>query len=185
MTFNLLRTETVNVLRYLPRFLAKDANFKAAQDAMSWEHERQRLNVIDMAKQAFVTSATWGLADWERIYALTPGSQDTEEYRREKLLTKIRSTRTATPEFMQQIVRTYGQGYVTEHNDQYVFYVYTNCKDPAALAEMKEQIMTYKPAHLGIITYLGYSWNGTITFNGSETYGASMTEWSDEHGIPG
>jgi hypothetical protein len=180
VTFELLRTTPVNVLRYLPDFLSKDPVFKLQQDTLSWEHEKARLEIIDITKQLFASSATWGLDDWERIYNLSYGSDDTYDYRRNKLLEKIRGARTSTVEAMNQIVQTYGSGYVEEHNALNYFNVYTTCKDSAMLQEMRKQILTYKPAHLGTNIYTGYSWNGHINFDGTYTYGSSNTEWSDE-----
>lgn len=180
MTFELLRTTPVNVLRYLPAFLPKDPVFKLQQDTLSWEHEKTRLEIIDITKQLFVSSATWGLEDWERIYKLSHGTDDTYDYRRNKLLEKIRGARTSTVEAMNQIVQTYGSGYVEEHNALNYFNVYTTCKDSAMLKELRKQILTYKPAHLGTNIYTGYSWNGHINFDGTYTYGSSNTEWSDE-----
>ena len=54
MIFNLLRTYKVDLLRYLPKFLANDKDFNATQTALSEEHERLRLLIIDIAKQLFV-----------------------------------------------------------------------------------------------------------------------------------
>ena len=179
MTFELLRTTPVNVQRYLPDFLAEDPVFTLLQGTLSWEHEKLRLEIIDMTKQLFASSATWGLDDWERVYNLSPGTNDTYDYRRNKLLEKIRGARTSTVDAMNQILQTYGAGYVEEHNDLYYFNVYTTCKDAGMLQEMRKQILTSKPAHLGMNIYTGYSWNGHINFDGTHTYGSSNTEWSD------
>lgn len=179
MTFELLRTTPVNVLRYLPDFLAKDPIFKLSQETLSWEHEKSRLEIIDIAKQLFVSSATWGLDDWERNYDLSHGMNDTYDYRRNKLFEKMRGARTSTVDIMNKIVQTYGSGYVEEHNDRYYFNVYTTCKDVGMLQEMRKQILMSRPAHLGINIYTGYSWNGHINFDGTYTYGSSNTEWSD------
>ena len=70
MIFELLRTYKVDVLRYLPKFLKNDGSFKATEDSLSEEHEKQRLLIIDICKQLFVESATWGLSDWERVYGI-------------------------------------------------------------------------------------------------------------------
>lgn len=180
MTFELLRTTPVDVLRYLPDFLAKDIVFKLLQDTLSQEHEKLRLEIIDITKQFFISSATWGLEDWERIYNLAHGSDDTYDYRRNKILEKIRGARTSTVDAMDNIVQTYGSGYVEEHNERNYFNIYTACKDTAMLKEMKKQVLIYRPAHLGINIYTGYSWDGHINFDGTYTYGSGNAEWSDE-----
>ncbi|WP_437795561.1 hypothetical protein [Mitsuokella multacida] len=63
--FDLLRRTEVDLSRYLPQFLAEDSHMKASLDTLSWEHEKVRQAVIDVAKQFFVESATWGLSLWE------------------------------------------------------------------------------------------------------------------------
>ena len=62
-----MRQDTVNILRYLPEYLAKDTDFKNTNDADSKEHERIRLALQDLSKQFFVKFATWGLDDWEKL----------------------------------------------------------------------------------------------------------------------
>ena len=89
MIFELLRTYKVDVLRYLPKFLSKDSSFKATQDSLSEEHEKLRLLIIDICKQMFVETATWGLDDWERVYGIKTDKDLSLEKRRENLLIKI------------------------------------------------------------------------------------------------
>ena len=48
--FHFLRLEKVNLMRYLPRFLAGDMSFKDVQDKLSAEHERYRLFLPEIAK---------------------------------------------------------------------------------------------------------------------------------------
>ena len=49
--FQFLRTDPVNLKRYLPVFLYLSPEFKAIQDSLQKEHERQRLAQIDVTKQ--------------------------------------------------------------------------------------------------------------------------------------
>ena len=51
--FHFLRLEKVNVMRYLPKFLAGDMSFKEVQDTLSAEHERYRLFLPEITKQFF------------------------------------------------------------------------------------------------------------------------------------
>ena len=177
MSKPLLRTETVDISRYLPAFLMKDGNFKAVCDACSWEHEKIRQVILDVLDQFFIHTATWGLAMWERVLNIHPRPTESYDYRRKKILAKIQGAQTSTIAMMEQIVNVYGYGYVEEHNDRYYFNIYTTTQNERELKEMEEQIMFYKPAHLGINVYLGFSWNSLITFNGQYTYGTSNREW--------
>ena len=46
-----IRWKEVDILTYLPLFIAKDLEFKAISDADSREHERIRLLLIELLKQ--------------------------------------------------------------------------------------------------------------------------------------
>ena len=177
MSKPLLRTETVDISRYLPAFLFNDGHFKAVCDACSWEHEKVRQAILDVLDQFFVGTATWGLAMWERTLDIHPRPEEDYGYRRKKILAKLQGQQTSTVAMMEKIVNVYGYGYVEEHNDQYYFNIYTTSQSERELKEMEQQIMFYKPAHLGINVYLGFSWNSLITFNGQYTYGTSNREW--------
>ena len=104
MIWELLRTNKVDVMRYLPKFLANDGTFKATQDSLSTEHEKQRLAVIDITRQFFVETATWGLDDWERIYNIAPSNRNDLKARRKALLDKIRGAATVTNTRMQALI---------------------------------------------------------------------------------
>jgi len=166
-----MRQNTVDISRYLPEFLQKDGNFSAVTSASSMEHERIRIRLQDIFDQFFVETATWGLSIYERVLGLIPAANETIEYRRKQILIRMAGTSMSTVQFLTKIVNTYGSGYIKEYTNKYYFNIYAACNDLAALTKMKEDIGIYKPAHLGFTIYLGYSWNGDITFDGSKTYG--------------
>lgn len=176
--FNFLRIDPVDLARYLPAFLEKDPAFQHALLALSSEHETQRLQLMDVTKQFFVKTATWGIPDWETFLGLQYNADDTLEKRKNRILIALKGPQTTTLERVTDIVNAYGTGNVEEHNDKYYFIVFTTRTDEASLKEMRETIETYKPAHLGCYVYLGWAWNGKINFDGTYTYGTSMTEWS-------
>lgn len=176
--FNFLRIDPVDLARYLPAFLEKDPAFQHALLALSSEHETQRLQLMDVTKQFFVKTATWGIPDWETFLGLQYNADDILEKRKNRILIALKGPQTTTLERVTDIVNAYGTGNVEEHNDKYYFIVFTTRTDEASLKEMRETIETYKPAHLGCYVYLGWAWNGKINFDGTYTYGTSMTEWS-------
>lgn len=149
MIFELLRTYKVDVLRYLPKFLKNDGSFKDTEDALSEEHEKQRLLIIDICKQLFVESATWGLSDWERVYGIKTNKHLTINQRRQNLLVKIQGTKTITVKQLEtiinQIVPVCG-AHVLENTKPNEFKV---ALDVAAYVEtVRELVDKYKPAHL-------------------------------------
>lgn len=152
MIFELLRTYSVDVLRYLPRFLAEDPTFKDVQDTLSWEHERYRLKIIDILKQFFVETATWGLADWERVFDLHPAASDSYAERRGQLKAKIRGAGTITLKTMNDLVNSV----VPAKDAVFVENVAPGvCRVDVQLAinltQIRQIVDTYKPAHLTCI----------------------------------
>ena len=57
--------------------------------------------------------------------------------------------------------------------------IYTTATNTDDLKQMQNTIIYYKPAHLGLNVYLGFSWNGKICFDGTYTYGSSITKWEE------
>ena len=135
--------------------------------------------ILDALNQFFVEKATWGLSMWERVLDLHPSPEDTYEQRRKKVLVKLQGTQTSTVSFLGKVVNAYGYGYIEEHNDKYYFNIYTTSTNTEDLKQMQNTIIYYKPAHLGLNVYLGFSWNGKIQFDGKYTYGSSITKWEE------
>ena len=160
MIFNLLITYKVDVLRYLPKFLSKDSTFKATQDSLSEEHEKQRLLIIDICKQLFVESATWGLDDWERVYGLHNKHLPLDQ-RRNLLLVKMRGTQTITKSKLQEIVNLVyppKNAVVKENTGPNTFKIIIDNID--ALDEIRKIVEVYKPAHLSYL--LSHALTGQI-----------------------
>mgnify|MGYP003223199833 CR=1 FL=1 len=161
MTRLLRSSDKIDITQYLPPFLKKDPHFRAVCEACSWEHENIRNAILDALNQFFVEKATWGLSMWEKV------------------LVKLQGTQTSTVSFLGKVVNAYGYGYIEEHNDKYYFNIYTTSTNTEDLKQMQNTIIYYKPAHLGLNVYLGFSWNGKIQFDGKYTYGSSITKWEE------
>ena len=167
MIFNLLRTYKVDVLRYLPKFLSRDSTFKATQDSLSEEHEKQRLLIIDICKQLFVESATWGLDDWERVYGLHNKHLPIDQ-RRNLLLVKMRGTQTITESKLQEIVNLVyppKNAKVRENTGPNTFKVIIDTLD--ALDEIRRVVEIYKPAHLSYLLSHAFTSKGPMMISGA------------------
>lgn len=173
-----VRQGKIDISRYLPTFLKKSGTFKATADAESAEHERILSAIQDVFKQLYVSDATWGLEIWENVLGIKSKSNYTYDLRRANILTRLRGLKTSTLAVMEGIVNTYGSGYIIEHNDRYYFNVYCSAPSPEAVQAMHDDLVVYRPAHLGLNIYLGYSWDGDITWDGSHTYDTHSLDWS-------
>ena len=160
-----IRQGKVDITEYLPEFLRKDVELKAVCDAESLEHERVRDEIKDVFAQLYVPTATWGLSLWEQVLELYPDKDATDEYRRANILYRLRGLKTSTIDAMNEIINMYGSGYLEEHNERYYFNVFVTCNDDAAKQKLKEDILVFKPAHLSINVYLGYSIAGRLERN--------------------
>lgn len=106
-SFFFMRQEPVELKRYLPRFLNKDALFSAIQDALTAEHERYRLWLVEVARQFFVETATWALPDWERLLKITPAKGASEELRRAVVRVKRRGDTVMTLENTRRLLEDF------------------------------------------------------------------------------
>lgn len=151
--FQFLRKKESDILRYLPPFLAKDKVFKEIADDCSIEHEKIRLQIIDLAKQFFVSTATWGLDDWERVLAITTVKSDSYRNRRNRILLKLQGCQTSTIDFIKTLINRYMTEYVgdiIEYNSENRFEIVVDSDKVISYKEMIKAIDTYKPAHLAM-----------------------------------
>ena len=148
--FHFLRLEKVNVMRYLPKFLAGDMSFKDVQDTLSKEHERYRLLLPEIAKQFFIETATWGLPSWEEVYQTNPPYDASTELRRTLVKAKMLGRQPATKRRIELLVNTFtkgGDAYVEEDVAPGRFQLYF----PSVILwqkQMEEALEATVPAHL-------------------------------------
>ena len=171
-----LRNEAVNILRYLPDFIAKDAGFKAVGDCLSEEHERQRLAVQDIFNQFFIQTATWGLTKWEELLEIYPRPAATYEERRRSIMLRLQAAQVSTKVFMERLVRRYTtdrQVMIEEHNNECYFDI---IMDGVILDKLGllEALDIYSPAHLGYKFLFRIMDEFVEKLEASESFRASM-----------
>ena len=102
-----LRTDPVDIGKYLPDFLQSEEDFRNVLTVESSEHERQRLIIADLLDQMFLFTETWALSRWESILQLTPKAGATYEERRHEILLKLCGRQTSTVRFIEWLVNQY------------------------------------------------------------------------------
>lgn len=150
--FQFLRTDPVNLKRYLPVFLYLSPEFKAIQDSLQKEHERQRLAQIDVAKQFHAETATWGMAAWERMLGINVNTSVDLETRRASVLAKMGKPPTVTPAFLTRMINlftTVAATQIVEHPSEYTVDIYLPDSGTHDFTKIDEAVNTYLPAHLG------------------------------------
>lgn len=147
--FYFMRKDSVDLLRYLPPFLAKDPTFKAAEDTLSWEHEQYRLRLVDMARQLFLETATWGLEDWERFLGIAPEEGQSFELRKAVARQKLRGADTMTVANTLKLMRNFmdeGEPGVVELGDNEIQLILEN--GVYHWKELFQALFDYLPAQL-------------------------------------
>lgn len=168
-----LRNQPPNLARYLPQFLQEDEHFKATLAAFSTEHEKYRLLIDEITNQFYIETATWGLADWERILGLKPDADDSYEQRRNRILLKLQSHNTSTLEFMAALIKRYCKAgtevTIYENETPYTFRIDVSNGSVLYSRDLLDALETYKPAHLSY--RIALHWLTEMTEDESIKYG--------------
>lgn len=163
-----LRNTPVDVLRYLPDFLAEDKSFKTVQEGLSREHEKLRLRLDKLADQLFIpTAGEEGISSWERVIGLIPRADEGLEARRRAVLLWLQSNQVSTVEFMRRLAARYypddANVQIEEHNEGDYFRILAEsfAMDYRGLLDAME---IYKPAHLGLEIHSNIDTSAAIYF---------------------
>lgn len=146
-----IRWKTVDILEYLPFFIAKDELFKTTNDADSREHERIRVQLLKLLSQLNIQNATDGIKLWDTFVGIDT-SADGIDVRRARIIERLNHNSTSTKEFLEYIANQYisdESARISLFNHQYAMDLEFNKGMCFDLARMKEAIDTYKPAHIG------------------------------------
>lgn len=160
--FQFLRVMPVSLQRYLPLFLSHDGDFKDTLGALSNEHERQRQWQIDVEKQFFINTATWGLDDWESFVGIETDYGLDYQTRRNAILAKINYAQTVTLPFLTTLINIFvakRTGSVVDHPDEYSLDILIPDGQITSWENLEKALQLYVPAHLGwkYMAYAGVS----------------------------
>ena len=148
----LLRNDKVDISQYLPKFLAKDKVMFHMLAAYSAQHEKQRLILDDLSNQFFVQTATWGLAEWERLVGIETDESRRLEDRRTDVLSRLRPPESVTESFLTKLVNQYvsdQQAAVLSHPESYSIDILYHGGQVLDYAKLRDAVNTYIPAHIG------------------------------------
>lgn len=151
---NWMRQSIVDILQYLPAFLAHSQQFQATNDADSKEHDTIRTDLQDVLDQLYVNTATWGLDRWEELVGLPTDKNKDIVRRRAAVLNKLQPASSVTEKFLKEIVNTYianrscSVKSIPEDYSVEIEYDGGQVNDFHALVNA---VRTYIPAHLGFL----------------------------------
>lgn len=176
-----MRQEKTNILRYLPAFLSENSDtFKLVGDSQSAEHDELKDYLLDVYKQFFVSTATWGLTLWENDLFIPTIESDSYEVRRLRIWQKLQSKQTSTIQFLTDLLNKYvstKDGTITELYSEYKLRFEVQDGTIDNFTELLAAINQWKPAHLGYFftTYLNL---------GEEVYFSGVVSEVEEIYIP-
>ncbi len=135
------------------------------------------MDAQETAHDAFVlqldpTTATWGLASWEAALGLSTDLTKAYDYRRTRVISKLRGAGTTTVAMIQSVAESFSNGEVaiTEHPEAYAFDVtfVGTVGIPPNLEDLTAAIEEIKPAHLAYTYVYIYNTYGDLA---GKTYG--------------
>ena len=146
----------VKLMDKLPSYYYDDPYVNNLQESYNKSLDQFELDIIDLEKQFFVETATWGLTLWENLLDINDKElrNSSIELRRENILSKIRGRGTSTLDVIKSVAEVYnpeGGVEIEEIPKEYKFFVkFINFKfgsniDISKLYKMLDEI---KPAHL-------------------------------------
>lgn len=176
-----MRQESTNILRYLPAFVSETSNtFKTIGDSQSAEHDHLKEYMLDVYKQFFISTATWGLTLWEKDLFLPIIENDSYENRRLRIWNKLQAKQTSTLQFMTDLLNNYvstKDGKITELYDTYTLKFEVQEGTIDNWTDLLNAINQWKPAHLA------YFFNTYLNL-GEEVYFSGIVTEVEEIYIP-
>ena len=148
---NFIRWKEVDILAYLPLFIAKDKEFKAVSDADSREHERLRLLLIELLKQDNIQTATYALDKWEAFVGIKAKNNSLSD-RKNRVIEKLNNANSSTKEFLETIANKFisdNSAEITSYNEKYMMDVSFTKDMCDNLEDLHSAIEEVKPAHIG------------------------------------
>lgn len=176
-----MRQESTNILRYLPAFVSETSNtFKTIGDSQSAEHDHLKEYMLDVYKQFFISTATWGLTLWEKDLFLPIIETDSYKNRRLRIWNKLQTKQTSTLQFMTDLLNNYvstKDGKITELYDTYTLRFEVQDGTINNWTDLLNAINQWKPAHLA------YFFNTYLNL-GEEVYFSGIVTEVEEIYIP-
>lgn len=163
----------MNFMKQLPSFYYGSTQVRNIQAAIGIEAEELRAAISDLLDQVFISSATWGLRNWEIYLGLDTNPEESYENRRSRIMSRLRGQGTTTKEMLKNVCQSFSGGEVEiiERYSEYAFVIkfVGTLGRPANLGYLAGAIEEIKPAHLG------YSFE--FTYNTHEDLGVYTHEY--------
>ncbi|WP_432199230.1 YmfQ family protein [Anoxybacillus gonensis] len=143
-----------NLFQYLPNYYQDIREFQTLIGTENEEVEQLSATIDEVLKQFYVDTATWGLANWERICGIPVDESKPIEQRRSVIKSKLRGIGTVTVALIKNVAESWynGEVEVTEQPSLYTVKIKFISKlgVPPNLADIQNALREIIPAHLAI-----------------------------------
>ncbi|MDR7001552.1 YmfQ family protein [Neobacillus niacini] len=153
----------VDLNGYLPRYYEEIREAQAIVGADESAINQLNADIDDVLAQFFVDTATWGLANWERICGISTDETKPIDQRRSVVKSKMRGIGTVTVGLIESVAESYANGDVAviEDNANYTVTVkfVSTLGVPPNMTDIQNALREIIPAHLAIsyvFTYVTY-----------------------------
>ncbi|WP_199615559.1 YmfQ family protein [Paenibacillus alkalitolerans] len=142
------------MLTYLPRYYEASRVMRSLLQAEGAEVDKIRQALNETLDQFFARTATWGLNDWEEELGLAPATDQPDSERRDRIVSRIRGTGTATIRVVKDVAESYDNGEIDVIEDYAAYIVTVRFVDttgiPPNLEDLKAAVRAVLPAHLAL-----------------------------------
>lgn len=139
----------------------------------------------DLFNQLDVMTATWGLTLWEKTYGIVTDLSKPYDYRRTRILSKMRGQGSTTKAMIQNVAESFSNGQVDvlEYPGEYRFEIkFTGTLGiPPNMEDLTAAIEEIKPAHLAYTYVLTYRTHAQLSqYTHAELSAYTHTELREE-----
>ena len=136
----------------MPEYYHESAETVEIENALSIQVDKMQQTRDEFMQQLNVQTATWGLSLWEEMLGVPTNESENAEYRRSRILSKLRGQGTSTKEMLENMAAGFTNGKVTivEYPEEYRFEVHFDGTTgiPPNMEDLTAALEEVKPAHL-------------------------------------
>lgn len=174
-----------DLIDLLPVYYRNSAEVVELQGAYQHWTDALHAGLEDLFLQLDVATATWGLKQWEEAFGLDTDVSKSYEFRRTRIISKIRGQGTSTKAMIENVAESFSNGdvIIIEYNDESRFEVkfVGTLGIPPNMEDLTAAIEEIKPAHLAYnYVYVFMTWAQHDAYNHTwEEWDAMNLTWDE------
>lgn len=143
-----------NIFDYLPQVYGELLESRELLSAQEAEFKRLNASIDDVLAQYFVDTATWGLAQWERVVGVPTDASKPIAERRSVIKARLRGAGVVTVAHLKDVAESWYGG-ETEVREEYAEYkivvkFVSSFGVPSNLSDVERALREIIPAHLAL-----------------------------------